>query len=141
MSSLFKIFVIQVSLVLGVLTATAFAEQDVVPVGARLSSDYTAGFGQITVHVPDKENLTVEMDRNVCSFTRMGYVGDCTQMTSESLTGRAVENTNLPGRGLRTVYSIQSTPYELHYSKREGFRILILEGDVVLNSIRLHLTR
>ena len=139
MNSLFKIFVIQVSLVLGVLTATAFAEQDIVPVGARLSSDYIAGFGEITVHVPDKENLTVEMDKNVCSFTRMGYVGDCTQMTSESSTGRAVENKNLPGR--RTVYSIQSTPYELHYSKSEGFRLLILEGDVVLNSIRLNPTR
>jgi len=129
------------SLLLGLLMTSTVAAQDIVPVGGVLSSDYIAGFGQITVHVPDKENLNVEMDRNVCSFTRMGYVGNCTEMTSESLTGRAVENTNLPGRRGRSVYTIESTPYELHYSKSEGFRILILEGNVVLNSIRLNTIR
>ncbi len=139
MNNVFKIFVIQVSFVFGILMTTARAEQDVVPVGGELSSDYIAGFGKVTVRVPDEENLTVEMDRNVCSFTRMGYVGGCTEMASEIATGRAVENTNLPGR--RTVYSIESTPYELHYSKSEGFRILIVQRNVVLNSIRLNTIR
>ena len=113
----------------------AFAHENI-PVGGMLESDYISGFGRVTVHIPDQENLTVVMDRNVCSFSRMGYVADCTEMPSENITGRAVENESLPGRW-RTVYRIESTPYELHYSKNEGFKLLILEGNIVTNSIRL----
>lgn len=111
------------------------------PVNTTWKSDYVVGKGRVTLRVTTQERVSIDEDRNQCSFNQLGHLAACTQMATIPSEGNLFIKPIATDR-ITLVWALEGSNYELVHNLKDvsnGFiRLLKIdhEGRVV-DSVRL----